>query len=892
MDENESADINEQGAFSRAWHSIRTRYSFATAVFLLIILVMFYIGGRIVLVHFVRDAEKQVQDISLNIGRLVNRDAKRMGTAAEFAAQKYDAAVESGKTVAFAQFLDSIFGPDISMAVRLDDHGTFIEGRLASIAGSGELAAEDVQEYTSILVEWVNATNKVQSAGLMDIRGRTHYGALAKCRTGGFLLLGTVFDMQAFTARMNESLSGMEIHVKKRQDEAMAPVAIVRAPDAAPRKSKPSFGIVPMVSEAINFYSGGFWEFGSAPLEAAFTIRDIAGSPVSVITVSLPRTFSSATSVALGRLTFFITMAGIILILPIFWFQSQLLLNPLTTMIERVRQIGERHNDVDCPRLEWTGKDEFAQLAVSVNRLLETISRRSLAVAQSESRQKAMLANIPDGLLIFDRKGRVVSIVKQPDDVPDLPGMAEGESISEDIYGQTARLAVADALDTVLKSGAVRKTRLTSIAGATGGIRQFELRFSRLDEFFILVAVRDITGELAEHERLRIAELRLARAQKQESMAQLATGIAHDVNNVLAVILNTIEITWMDGTEEDPIITSAIDTIRDAVRRGTGMMNELMTFAGETKIELKRCSPAEVVSASSRLIAGTLAQNVVVDYKLPDDLPDVDADPNQIWKVFFNLAKNASEAMKDRPGEITISAKPFEMTTSLMTSFNASRALQPGPGVLFQVSDNGPGIPPDMVRRIFDPYVSSKSAGRGLGLAIVASIVAAHAGGISVRSNAVEGTTFNIFLPKSKIAATAGQSEKADTGDITGDILIVDDDEGILKTISILLKALKLESHVASNPDAALADFRRFSSKLSCVLLDAHLGHFDSVRLLRALRIADPQVPVIVTSGSTHEETEAMFKTQPYNGFLSKPYTLAELRSALALYARQSRTAT
>ena len=892
MDDKESVDTNGQGALSRAWHSIRTRYSFATAVFLLIILGMFYIGGRIVLVHFVRDAEKQVQDISMNIGKLVNRDAERMGKAASYAAQKYDTAVESGGKVDFAQFLDSIFGPDISVAMRLDGKGGFIEGRLASIAGSGELAEDDVKGYTSIFADWVNATNGTRSAGLMNIRGKAHYGALAKCHTGGYLLLGTTFDMQSFTARMNESLAGMEIHVKERTDDSLAPVSIVRAPATAPRESKPSFGIVPMVSEAINFYSGGFWEFGSAPLEAAFTMRDIAGSPVSVITVSLPRTFSSATSVALGRLTFFITMAGIILILPIFWFQSQLLLNPLTTMIERVRQIGERHNDVDCPRLEWTGKDEFAQLAVSVNRLLETISRRSLAVAQSESRQKAMLANIPDGLLIFDRKGRVVSIVKQPDDATGIPGISEGEPVSEDIYGQTARLAVADALDAVLNTGTVRRTRLTSIAGDTGGVRQFELRLSRLDNFFILGAIRDITDELAEHERLRIAEMRLARAQKQESMAQLATGIAHDVNNVLAVILNTIEITWMDGTEDDPIVTSAVDTIRDAVRRGTGMMNELMTFAGETKIELKRCRPAEVVNASSRLIAGTLAQNVAVNYNLPGDLPDVDADPNQIWKVFFNLAKNASEALKERHGEITISAKPFEMTPALMTSFTASRALQPGPGVLFIVSDNGPGIPPDVVRRIFDPYVSTKSAGRGLGLAIVASIVAAHGGGISVSSNAVDGTTFNIFLPKSKIAAKTRETETAGAKDITGDVLVVDDDDGILKTLSILLKSLKLESHTANNPDAALADFRRFSSNLSCVLLDANLGHFDSVRLLRALRAADPKVPVIVTSGSTPEETEAIFSTQPYNGFLAKPYTLAELKSALALHARPTGRAT
>jgi CheY-like chemotaxis protein len=222
------------------------------------------------------------------------------------------------------------------------------------------------------------------------------------------------------------------------------------------------------------------------------------------------------------------------------------------------------------------------------------------------------------------------------------------------------------------------------------------------------------------------------------------------------------------------------------------------------------------------------------------------------------------------------------MTPSLAAKFTASRALQAGPGILFLVSDNGPGIPPNMVRRIFDPYVSTKSAGRGLGLAIVASIVASHGGGISIRSSSISGTTFSIFLPNSKIPADAANSETAPDKDIGGDVLVIDDDNSILATTSILLKTLKLEPHTASNPDSALTEFRRFSAKLSCVILDAHLGHFDSVWLLRSLRIADPHVPVIVTSGSTAEETAEMFKSQPYNGFLSKPYTRAELQAAIA----------
>ena len=889
MEAKEPEDKRRQGAFSRACHSIRTRYSLATAVFLLLILATFYIGGRIVLVHFVRDAENQVQGIGMNIGRIVNRDADRVCRIAAYAAQK------SGEmsTTRLAEALWGTLGPEVSLILFLDGGGKMQRsGLVAGAAGGGPkaLSGKDLEPYEKNFTSWAatdGKTNVVHSVGLLDLGGRTHYAALARNAAGGFVLVGVRFDMQALTARMTETLSGMEVRVKRRTPASEMPVAIMRRPGGAPTPRKPSFGLVPMVSEAINFYSGGFWEFGTNPLEAAFTIRDIAGNPLSVIAVSLPRTFSSATSVALSRLTFFITMVGIVLILPIFWFQSQILLNPLTTMIERIRQVGERHNDVDCPRLEWSGKDEFAQLALSVNRMLETISRRSIAVAQSESRQKAMLASIPDGLVIFDRRRKAIAIVKQPDDTPPVPGLAEGQGLDAAAFGEEGIRSWEQALDGAFADGTRRRIRLTAGDGK-GGKREFELRLSRMDEFFALGALRDITTEITEHERLHAAERRLARVQKQESMAQLANGIAHDVNNVLAVVLNTLEITWMDGAEEDPIVSSALATIRDAVRRGTGMMRELMTFAGETKMELKRCDPAELVRASSRLAAGTLGSNVTISYNLPDGLPPVDADPNQFWKVFFNLAKNAAEALTDRTGVISISARAYEMTAARTAAFTASRTLQPGPGVLFLVADNGPGIPADILRHVFDPYVSTKSAGHGLGLAIVASIVASHGGGISVHSSPISGTEFSIFLPVSKMKGgesepAGGAAERA----VTGEVLVVDDDSGILKTTAILLKALKLEPHTADNPDAALAEFRRFAARISCVILDAHLGHFDAVRLLHALRVADAQVPVIVTSGATAAETEELFRAQPYNGFLAKPYTLEELKTALTRCARQ-----
>ena len=885
-------DRNQLNGLSQPFHSIRTKFSFASGVFLLLTLIMCYTGGRIVLVHFLRDAESQIQGIGVNVSRLVNRNADHMRQTAARGVERYDSGMATGSKPDLKNMLENVFGLDVSLAAKLDDSGRIMEAYAVDGDNAHVIALKgsDFEKYQDALSRWVHPRSpkegEISSTGIVNIHDRYYYAAVAPCRTGGFLLLAMSFDMRTLVMRMNESNSGASIKILPKESAGQVSMNLSSRDDGFDQAAKKvEFGLTPMISVAMSYYSGGFWEFADNPMDAKFMIRDIAGDPISVVVVSLPRTFSSITHVALSRLTFFITMIGILLILPIFWLQSQILLNPLSRMIALVREVGEKHNNLDCPRLEWHGKDEFAQLAVAVNRMLETLSGRAMAVAQSESRQKAMLENMPDGLFIFDRRHRLISIVKQPDGVDSLPGFVEGNTVDDGIYGENEVKALASAIDSVLAGERMHKATLTSCDGQTKD-RKFAMRFSRMDDFFVLASVRDITAENAEHENRIDNENRLARVRRQESMSLLAAGIAHDVNNVLAVVLNTLEITWVDGL--DPDTAAAVATIRDAVHRGSAMMRELMTYAGETKIQLRRCSPLELVKEVSHLATGTLPSNVLISYNIPEDLPYVDADPDQLWKVFFNLAKNSAEALNGKAGEIAISAEEFEMTPELTASFSSTRALKPGPGVLFWVSDNGPGIPPEVLKRIFDPYVSTKGQGHGLGLAIIASIVKAHGGGISVQTEIAGGTTFSIFLPVSRLPPSENGKTKADgqAAIANRQVLVIEDDPSILTTTRILLKALDAEVFTADNPDIALDQFRRFAPTLSCVLLDANLGSFNTVNFLRTLRIINSKVPVIVTSGSAEEDIRAMFKAQPFDGFLSKPYTLAEMKDALLQYSR------
>jgi len=886
MNENIREKLEKQSAWARTVHSIRTRYALVTAVLLLLVLGMFYVGGRIVLVHFVRDAEGQVKDIGFNISRLINREGESTCRAAAALAHHYGAVHAAGRTLDLVRDLAATGDAEVLLAAYLSEKGEPRAVCLRLLPGCSpeKLATDELKPYGESLASWTRqgvGEAGVKGIGILRLREHAYYCALARASDGSFVLVGTAFDTTAFTARVNASLSGMEVRVLSTGRNA-APKHPRAASPEAPRRN--AFGLVPMVTEALNFYTGGFWEFGKGPLEAAFTIRDVAGKPLTLVAISLPRTFSAVTASALGRLTFFIAVIGLLLILPVFWFQNYILLNPLSKMIARTKEIAERHNDIDCPRVEWEGDDEFAQLAVSLNMMLETLSRRALAVAQSEARQRALIAGVPDGLGVFDRTGRLVSIVKDPEDGVRVPGCVEGQPLDPRIWSEQNVQSFGSALAAVFETGRIGYLSL-GVQGPEESASHYEARLTRVDDHFALAVVRDITRERAERQLRRRAEERLARVGKQESMALFAAGIAHDVNNILATVINTVEVSFLE--QKDPFIRAAVDSIRDAVSRGSAMMRELQTYAGETKIVLKRMSPASIVANVHRLLDGVVSGKVPLVCDVPADLPDIDADPNQIWKVFFNLVKNAAEAMAQRPGHITLTARPYAMTAEASVEFHAGHALPPGAGVLFDVRDEGLGITAEMIKRIFDPYMSSKNVGRGLGLAIVAAIVDAHGGGISVDSVPDRGTVFHVYLPVSRLpppespAAKALSAPDATTG-AAGDVLLVDDDAAVLVTSSILLKSLGYTVHAAKDNHEAMAVYRRLADKLKCVLLDAHLGKTDAVRLLSQFRNTDARVPVVVVSGSSRETVDELFAEWPFNAFLAKPYTRAELDAALA----------
>lgn len=865
-------------AISRPVGSLRTRCSLVTAVFLLLGLGFCYVGGRIVLSELVQDADQEFRQIGSRLSLVVLRHEERVVKELAAFAETLRPQLEQGRLntsdVVEKMVVRTAEGPMCaSLAVRLNADGSVRDGFCWNATGGVSQVKREIGLYGDVFARWretLAACARTPPLGIISLLETPHYVIMTALEDGGFQLTGRRFEESLFVSDMQRNLPGMTVRPCKRtarqpaSASAAGPESLVRLLDSRLRSDIRGDSLT-------------------------FAMVDVLGTPVSVVSVMPPRTYAALAVIALGRYSVLIALVGILMTLPIFWIQGRLLLDPLSRMTQAVTELASRRIDTDCPRIEWKGRDEFAQLAESVNRMLERISARAISVVNLEHRHQALINGLPDALAIFDGQGRLVSITKEAEGVDPLPGLTRGEPPDGAVFGFPEADRFVTLVAETLRIGNIGELRLK--VQRPKGIpkevptRHFELRLTRMDEHFVIAIIRDVSKSVGEHKLRLAAERRVLDSEKRESLTSLAAGIAHDMNNVLSIVLNAAE-----AADADPSGDSAMSlgTIRDAVRRGTSMMRELQTFAGDNRIELHRVSPNLVLDDVMQLASRVVSDNIILTSNVEADVPDVDVDPNQFWKVIFNILKNASEAIGDAPGRIRVNVVPFKMSELEATNFVSEHPLSSGPGVLFCIEDDGCGIPQDILSRLFDPYVSSKALGRGLGLATVRTIVEAHLGGIRVSSEPSRGTMFQIFLPASKsgktlsmkrpVLDTAG-SRPAISG---GEVLVVDNDDAILKTTSILLKALKLDSHVAHDRREALAIVRRRAKRLKAILLDAHLGGVDTVRLLNAFRIGAPNVPVVVISGSSPAEMEEMFKPHPYDAFLAKPYTLQELNDILA----------
>ncbi len=412
-----------------------------------------------------------------------------------------------------------------------------------------------------------------------------------------------------------------------------------------------------------------------------------------------------------------------------------------------------------------------------------------------------------------------------------------------------------------------------------GNSFHYEARFVPCRQHEVLILVRDITGtKQMEEERQRLEE-QLQHAQKLESLGVLAGGIAHDFNNLLTGVLGNAEIALMDLPPEVPARTQ-LQAISTAAQRAAELTKQMLAYSGKGRFVVQHLNLSTLVEEMANLLEVSISKKAVVSYDFARDLPPIEADATQIRQIIMNLMTNASEAIGNTSGAISVGTGVMEADRPYLSETYLDEQLPEGFYVYLEVSDTGCGFEKETMEKLFDPFFTTKFTGRGLGLAAVLGIVRGHGGAVKVSSEPARGSTFRVLFPCSEEAAKA--PTQATVGDESwrgsGTILVVDDEEIVRRVTKMMLESLGFTVLMAQDGREALEVFRRRADEIALVVLDLTMPYLDGEETLRELLRIRPNVKTILSSGYNEQDLTDRFAGKGLSAFIQKPYRPDQLR--------------
>jgi len=381
---------------------------------------------------------------------------------------------------------------------------------------------------------------------------------------------------------------------------------------------------------------------------------------------------------------------------------------------------------------------------------------------------------------------------------------------------------------------------------------------------------RDISQELE-------LENQLVQAQKMESIGLLAGGVAHDFNNILAIVLGYANLLVRSQSIPEKE-RKKLEEIEQAAQRGAVLTRQLLTFSRKGKPRFAVADFNAILKESLGFLQRTIGPDCSIDLDLAPDLGQIKADATQMQQVLMNLAINARDAMPGG-GKISLTTANIDIDKRYLSNH---LDIEPGSYIQVSVTDTGTGMPPEIQARIFEPFFTTKEAGKGtgLGLSVVYGIVKSHRGLINVYSEQGCGTTFRIYLPRTteqiedKSAAEAPVKGGAET------VLLVDDELPILQMAASILGEFGYTCHQAASGEEALGLFSGAASRIDLVISDIGMPKMNGTELMQRLRAINPKVKIIFSSGYASQSTREMLD-MGVNGFVGKPYQAKALAQAV-----------
>jgi len=387
-------------------------------------------------------------------------------------------------------------------------------------------------------------------------------------------------------------------------------------------------------------------------------------------------------------------------------------------------------------------------------------------------------------------------------------------------------------------------------------------------------------------------EQQLRQSQKMEAIGTLAGGMAHDFNNTLGIIIGNAELA-ISKTPGDNPNRQYLNNIITASCRAEEMVSRLLSFSRITDAEKKPIDLISSIDESLKLVRSSLPSDIEIKKSFPDSQLVIMGDPTQLDQVMVNLCTNSAHAMNGSGGMLEINITTREIDLSPLTSFNG---LPQGQYAEITISDNGHGISEEIIKRVFDPYFTTKDTGKGtgMGLAVVHGIVKNHGGAIKVESKVNEGTVFTIYVPL--VDAVVDTKPAVDIECLPGgkeNILLVDDEYMIADTMKIMMEQLGYKVKAYTESSRALDVFESNPQAFDLVITDMTMPGMTGDLLARKIQDVREDTPVIICTGFNSRVDPELLKNKGICEILTKPVrtsTLAKtIKNVLSLGGKERR---
>jgi PAS domain S-box-containing protein len=536
--------------------------------------------------------------------------------------------------------------------------------------------------------------------------------------------------------------------------------------------------------------------------------------------------------------------------------------------------------------------DELLQMAASLGYQIGEFLERTRAQQQLADREegyRVLAETASDGIITIDATGAILF----------------ANTAASRIFGYAAGQLIGSSL-TVLMPEQLRAFYEAEIARyLETGRRDFDSRAIRLsgqhrdgyeipieisfgeyrrgNKHVFVGTIRDITESKRLDESLR-------QSAKLESLGVLAGGIAHDFNNLLTGILGNVSLAIEMVSDLNPVKRHLQDAI-EASERAANLTKQMLAYAGKGRFVIEPIDISILVREISALIRSSIPKHVTLRLDLQETLPLVEADVTQLQQLIMNLVINGAEAIPEhRQGTVLVITRSQEVDAQYLATLGGAADIGTGSYVVVSVQDNGAGMDEATLGKIFDPFFTTKFTGRGLGLAAAAGIVRGHKGALKVFSTPGRGTTFRVLLPVSaagqdKTVAPAAASEFSGHGMV----LVVDDEPIVRKMATHSLERYGYTVVTAEDGREGLERFRELHSQLKIVILDMTMPVMSGEEALQKMRLINPRLPVVLSSGYNEVEAIRRFTGKGLAGFLQKPYTAAALAEKVQTILREAK---